>query len=165
MEWVAHNAECDIASGNMVPSKASMTLFRKIDNTVDANRRIQITVVRKQITEQATQACAFALDSLINPKDKEELVNLISNIGVDIISEIDPHDLGYTTMQAVHEAKHTIELKLHKLAKYAVTLAKVEVQEAQLKHELVMDFQDMGKQDSNFEMANRRMNRKQGSVR
>ena len=71
MEWVAHNAECDITSGNMVPSKASLTLFRKIDKSVDANRRIMITEVRKQITAQATEAVSFALSTLINPKDKE----------------------------------------------------------------------------------------------
>ena len=85
-------------------------------------------------------------------------------MAVDVISDIDPHNIGYTTIQAVNECKHKIELKLQKLAKYAVTLAKIEVKESQLNHQLKMDLlEGSGRKDSDFEQANRIRNKKKGN--
>ena len=105
MEWVAHNAECDIASGTMVPSEKTMTLFRKIDKTYDANKLVMCNIIRKHIVEQCRGAIKFALDSLINEDDIHELESLVQNIAVEIVSDLDPHNIGFCTNQDVHEAK------------------------------------------------------------
>ena len=165
MEWVAHNAECDIASGIMVPSEKTMTLFRKIDKTYDANKRIMCNLVRKQIVEQCRGAINFALNSLANEDDVRELESLVQNIAVEIVSDLDPHNIGYCTNQDIHEAKHLIDRKAERLVKYTITLAKVEVREEHLKHEIKLDFKEMEnhKGDSNFEMRTRMVHRKASS--
>ena len=143
IEWVEHNAECDIHTGLMVPSKLTRTFLSKVDEVYDKNKVILMTKLRSHITSQATEAVKFPMQSISKEKDREQVKMIIKDIAVEVVCDLDPKNLGSVPAQKVHDYREKLEFKIRKLIKFAMMLAKIEVKENMLDHNIKLDFKAM----------------------
>jgi len=143
MEWVEHNCEFNSETQRMMPSKGTQILFRKLDNESSSKKRISVNDIRRIITEEATKAVSFCLESMMDAGDTLTLKMIIKDLGVEISSDLDCDKSGWVWPRDLHNARDIINGKINKLVKYALQLCKMEVKEHHLKHEINLDFAQM----------------------
>jgi hypothetical protein len=152
-----------VGTGKIKASAGTETFYRKIDDDYDANRKVMVNRLRQQITEGAVAAVQFALDVIVDDKDKDIIMSVARGIAMDVLSELDPENRGIIQMAVVKNYQHQIDFKVKKLVDYAVEIAKVEVKESMLSHKVKLDFQDMeSREDHGTEggMAKARLKRR-----